>query len=400
MRRVSIIASERKEELYVIVDRIQDTLIQMSHFIFDNPELGNKEFKAHELLTGYFEEQGFSVEKEIIGLRTAFRATYTLGKGGYNIGLLCEYDALEGLGHACGHHMQAPAIAGAAIALAKGLENLNATITVIGTPAEETTSAKIPMVKAGIFNNLDVAFMMHAGDCTTVDGKSLALNLVDFIFEGKASHAAIAPDKGISALDAVLMTFNGIEYLREHVRPDVRIHGVITDGGKAANIVPERAAAQFYIRADDRPYLETVVERVYNVARGAALATSASLTINEQKAYDNKVNVEALNQLVLANARSLGAPNITPPRKLTGSTDFSCVTYLVPGACLRIGFIAAGVSSHSIEWLEAAKSKQAHNAIVIAAKVIAGSCYDLLESPELMGQIKQAFDRAKSASAK
>lgn len=388
--------SSEKKKLYGEIDSLRDTLIGISDFIHDNPETGNNEYKAHKLLTDTLEQHGFQVQREVLGIPTAFRAVYKTGNVGPTIGLLCEYDALEGLGHGCGHNMQGPAIVGAAVAMARVIKS-PATIIVYGTPAEETTSAKIPMAKAGVFDELDVALMMHASDCTTVDGKSLAVNLVNFIFEGKAAHAAIAPDKGISALDAVLMTFNGIEYLREHVRPDARMHGVITDGGKAANIVPERAAAQFYIRAADRPYLDLMAERVYNVARGAALATGARLIIEEVKAYDNKVNVESLNNLLMAQAQEQGARNITPPRKFTGSTDFSCVTYRVPGACLRIAFVPPNVTSHTKEWVAAAKSDAAYAAILVAAKAIAASCHELITNPPVLDRIKQEFTQIKQS---
>ncbi|HWP52419.1 MAG TPA: M20 family metallopeptidase [Clostridia bacterium] len=389
---------EHKQKLYALVDDMRDMLIEINDFIHDNPETGNNEVKAYKLITEVLAGHGFAVDKEVIGLATAFRATYKIGEGGPKIGLLCEYDALEGLGHGCGHNLQAPAIIGAALALAQELGDSPAEIIVFGTPAEETTSGKLPMTKAGIFDDLDVALMMHASDRTTVDGKSLAVNLVDFIFEGKAAHAAIAPERGISALDAVLMTFNGIEYLREHMRSDVRIHGIITDGGIAANIVPERAAAQFYIRANDRPHLDTVVERVYNVAKGMAMAVGARLTINEVKAYDNKMNVETLNQILLAEVAAAGAKDITPPRTFTGSTDFSCVTYRVPGACLRVSFVPFDTPSHSQEWVEAAKSQAAYEAVVVTAKAIAGACYDLVKKPELLQRIKQEFVAAKQAS--
>jgi amidohydrolase len=392
-----MIQAKAKLDIYAHVDGMRDTLTAMNDFIHDNPETGNNEVKAHRLITEVLENNGFSVDREIIGLTTAFRATCKIGEGGPNIGLLCEYDALEGMGHGCAHNLQAPAIVGAALALAKGLGDSPASIVVYGTPAEETTSAKLPMAKAGIFDHLDVALMMHGGDRTTVDGKSLAMNLVDFVFEGKAAHAAIAPEQGISALDAVLMMFNGIEYLREHLRADVRIHGIITDGGKAANIVPERAAAQFYIRANDRPHLDTVVERVFNVARGAALAVGAKLRIEEVKAYDNKMNVETLNKLLLNEAARAGAKDITPPRKLTGSTDFSCVTYRVPGACLRVSFVPINTSSHSVTWVEASKSAAAHEAVLVAAKSIAGACYDIVKNPALLQDVKLEFDSAKKA---
>lgn len=386
-----------KQAIYQTVESMRDMLAQMSDYIHDNPELGNQEFKAHALLTETLVQNGFQVEKEVLGMPTAFRATYTTGDGGPQIGLLCEYDALAELGHGCAHNLQGPAIVGAAIALVQELSSVPATVIVYGTPAEETTSGKLPMAKAGIFDNLDVAIMMHGSDSTTVDGKSLALNLVDFIFEGKAAHAAIAPEKGISALDAVLMTFNGIEYLREHVRSDVRLHGVITDGGKAANIVPERAVAQFYIRANDRPYLDTVVERVYNVARAGALATGAKLTIKEVKAYDNKFNVSILNTILLDNAEAAGATGIASPREKTGSTDFSCVTYRVPGACLRVQFVPLGISSHSSEWVKASNQKAGQAALVVAAKAIATAGYELATNPDLLKRIKEEFYAAKAS---
>lgn len=387
-----------KQALYAEVESFRETMISMNDFIHDNPELGNEEFKASALLIRTLSENGFTVETPILGLATAFIATYENKPGGPVIGLLCEYDALEGLGHACGHNLQGPSIVGAAIALSKHLGDAPATIRVYGTPAEETTSAKLPMAKEGLFDDLDVALMMHGGDRTTVDGKSLALNMVDFLFQGKSAHAAVAPEQGISALDAVLMTFNGIEYLREHVRSDVRIHGVITDGGKAANVVPDRATAQFYIRAADRPYLDTVVERVYNVARGAALATGAELTINELKLLDNKINVDSLNRIMLDNAAEAGACNITPPRINTGSTDFSTVTYRVPGACVRVWFVPFGTSSHTKEWVEAGTSPEGHAAIVTAAKTVAATAYDLITQPELLRQVKEEFARNKETA--
>ena len=386
-----------RNEIHASVEENRQRLIDLADYLFDNPELGNQEFKAHAAITSLLRDNGFQVDDQVLGLETAFRATLTFGLGGPRIGLLCEYDALKNMGHACGHHMQSPAIVGAALSLKQHLAGQNATLVIYGTPAEETTSAKLPMAKQGIFDDLDVAIMMHGGDRTTVDGKSLALNLIDFVFHGKASHAAIAPEKGVSALDAVLMMFNGIEYLREHVKPEVRMHGVITDGGKAANIVPERASAQFYIRANDRPYLDQVVERVCNVARGAALATGASVEIIEVKAYDNKLNAETLNKLLLEEAEAAGAPMITPPRQFTGSTDFSCVSYRVPGACLRVSFVPLDIPSHSQVWLDEAKSDSAHEAVITAAKAIACACYRLASDSQIFEAIRSEFATAKAA---
>ncbi|TDG00775.1 M20 family metallopeptidase [Paenibacillus piri] len=386
-----------KQSIYASVDGLSEKIIAINDFIHDHPELGNNEFQAVELLTRTLAEHHFQVERGIVSLPTAFKATFTNKESGPIIGLLCEYDALEGLGHGCGHNLQASSIVGAAIALSQNLGDLPATVVVYGTPAEETTSGKLPMIKAGVFDDLDVALMMHGGDRTTVDGKSLAMNLIDFIFEGKAAHAAVAPEKGISALDGVLMTFNAIEYLREHVRPDVKIHGVITNGGTVANIVPDHAVAQFYVRAADRPYLDTVLERVYNAARGAALSTGSKLTIKEIKRCENKVNVEKLNQVLLKNAAEAGIQEISPPRTSTGSTDFANVTYIIPGACLRVAFVPFGTASHSTEWVEAGTSEAGHRAVISAAKAIAGSAYELIAVPDLLQEIKEEFRQAKQS---
>lgn len=388
-----------KSAAFTSIDQEANALIALSDHIHAHPELGNEEHEAVSALTAYLAAHGFTVTTGVAGLPTAFRATYSSGSGRPRLGLLCEYDALPGLGHACAHNLQGPAIAGAAVALASAARGHDFAVEVFGTPAEETTSGKNDMIAAGLFDGLDAALMMHGGDRTTVDTHSLALTLLEFNFSGVAAHAAVAPEKGVSALDGVLLMFNAIEYLREHVRDDVRIHGVITDGGKAANIVPARAAAEFYVRARDRAYLDTVVARVRDCANGAALATGAKVEIVELKAYDNKINVPALNELLLANARLAGAANVTPPRDKTGSTDFASVAYRLPGAALRVAFAPYGTASHSTEWASAAGSASGHQAMLAAAKALAGTCVDLVEQPTALARIKADFAKAKAELA-
>jgi amidohydrolase len=382
--------SEVKEQIYLTVDNIKDQLFEMNDFIHDNPELGNHEFKAVKLLTDFLAKNGFSIEIGLAGLPTAFKATYSHLDGGPTIGFLCEYDALEGLGHACGHNLQGPSIIGAAIALVKNLRCMPAKIIVFGTPAEETTGEKVRMANAGLFDELDLVLSMHAGDRTDIDNKLLALDVLNFNFRGKAAHAAVAPEQGRSALDGVLLTFNAIEYLREHVQDHVRIHGVITNGGKAANIVPEEASAQFYIRANNRPYLDTVLSRIYDIVNGAALSTGTTVEIERIQSFDNIISIETLNKLLLKYASECGATNIMP-REKTGSSDFSSVAYRIPGACLRIAFVPLNTPSHSRAWVEAGKTQKAYDAIIICAKALAASCYDLIYNPELLKQIKTEF---------
>lgn len=391
-----IVLTELKESLFKSVEVLKNELISVSDYIHDNPELGNEEYKAMELITSKLAENGFEIEKNIANIPTAFTATYEHGVNGPTIGLLCEYDALQGLGHGCGHNLQPATMIGAALAIVKNASKVSPiTLKVIGTPAEETTSAKIPMTENGVFDDLDIALMMHGGDRTTVDGESLACNNVTFDFKGKASHAAVAPEKGRSALDSVLMTFNGIEYLREHVSSDVRMHGVITDGGTQANIVPERATAEFSIRAKQRSYLDEVVKRVYDIAKGAALATGTELKITERKTLESKLNVPKLNEILMNNAYVAKAEQITPPRKKTGSTDFSIVTHRVPGACIRVAFVPKGVPNHTEDWVKASKSDQGHEAVITGAKIVVGTIYDILKNRNNLKDIKAEFTENK-----
>ena len=384
-----------KQQLFSKIDSLKNKIILLSDRIFDHPELGNEEIQASEWLISEFENAGFTIEKSPMNIPTAFIATWSHKGGGYKIGLLCEYDALP-MGHACGHQLQGPATLAAAIALKENAGDVPFTLKIFGTPAEETTSAKLPMAAQGYFDDLNIALMMHGSDRTTVDDKSLALNLINFTFIGTESHAAVAPEKGRSALDALILLFNGIEFLREHIRSDARIHGIIKEGGVAANIVPGKAVGQFYIRASDRAYLDELVARVIKVAQGAALMTETEVKIDELKRYDNKISVPTLNQLLLDNAKLAGAQDITPPRASTGSTDFSTVNYRVPGACIRAGFLPLGTSSHSQMWLDKGKSEEAHNAILIAAKSLAGTVADLLASPEKQKQLAHEFQTEKT----
>lgn len=386
-----------KTSLFQIIDNYKSEMTSLSDDIFDHPELGNQEYRSSSLLIERLERAGFQIEKNICNIETAFIATWHYRGGGYTVGLLCEYDALEGIGHACGHQMQGPATLAAAFALQETAGEHPFTVQVFGTPAEETTSAKLPMAAAGIFDHLDVALMMHGSDSTTVDDKSLALNLINFIFTGIEAHAAVAPEKGRSALDALILLFNGVEFLREHVRTDVRMHGIIKEGGVAANIVPGRAVGQFYIRAADRPYLDTVVARVEKVAQGAAMMTETSVELREIKRYDNKVSVPTLNKFLLENAEAAGAPDITPPRSSTGSTDFSSVTYRVPGAAIRVGFVPRGTSSHSQTWIELGKSEKAHQALILSAKIMAGAALDLIENPDKQEELREEFRVKKNS---
>lgn len=390
-----------KNKIHSYIDSIALELNNMADNIFDNPEEGLKEYKACDLLCDYLKEKGFKVEKGIGGLETAFRAVYEFGTGGPSIGLLCEYDALANIGHACGHHMQGPAILGAVLALKEVVKDNSFKVVVYGTPAEETVGGKLQMVKEGCFKDIDVAMMMHGGPETTTDVKSLALSKFKVIFNGKSAHAAIKPESGKSALDALILSFQGIEFMREHVVDDVRMHyTILSAGGTAANVVPAQAIGSFYVRSYNRDYLNDVIRRFKNVMKGAALMTDTECEIITEKEIDNKIPVLSLNDIVMKNAKLVNAPTIRPPRQKTGSTDFGSVMYKVPGTCIRIAFVEEGTSSHSEEYLKAGKTVEAHNAVILSAKILADSSYDLISNEELFDEVKEEFIRAKEAARK
>ena len=382
-----------KEVMFRDIDGIRNEMTAMADDIFDHPEIGMEEFHAQKVLTDWLEKEGFAVERGVAGVETAFKAVYRQGEGGPNIGLLCEYDALPGIGHACGHHMQGPSILAAAKALKDAEIREPYTITVYGTPAEESVSGKIRMIQNGCtFEELDAALMMHGGPETQVDVKSLANSKYKVIFHGVSAHAAIKPEKGRSALDALILAFQGIEFLREHVNSDVKIHyTVVNCGGTPENVVPAYADASVYVRSYNRAYLDTVCKRFEKVLKGAAMMTETEVEIIEEKKVDNKIPVLTLNDLVMKQAEEIHAPQIAPAREKTGSTDFGNVMRRVPGTCARIAFVAPGAAAHSQEYIEAGKTEAAHDAVIYGAKILAGTALELIENPELLKQAKEEF---------
>ena len=384
-----------KETLFAHVDEQQQALLSMADDIFDHPELGFQEVHAQKLLTDYLRSCGFQVDLGTGGVETAFRAEFSCGQGGPRIGLLCEYDALEGLGHACGHHMQGPAIVGAAKALKEWGETSGSPFSVVvyGTPAEETAHGKLRMLEQGCFQDIDVALMMHGSPTTTVDVKSMALSSFVVTFHGKKAHAALKPEEGRSALDALLTAFNGIEFLREHVPEDTRMHYTILQSPGPANVVPDTAMGKFMLRSYSRKSLDHVVERFKQIIQGASLIADVTYDIQEGDRLTNKIPTLSLNRLLMENAELVNAPRISPPREKTGSSDFSNIMYQLPGSCIRVAMVPPGTSSHSLEFLNAGKSEEAHQAVLIAAKVLCGTAYDLIEQPERLAEIQQEFQK-------
>ena len=381
-----------KEKLRTYIDSICGELCGLSDDIFDHPECGGEERYAVERLTTFLRDQGFTVETGIAGLATAFRAVYQVGTGGPSIGLLCEYDALKGFGHGCGHHMQGPAVLGAVAALRRCLgEGTPAKIVVYGTPAEETSMGKTIMLREGYFRDIDLALMTHANPETNVDVKSLALRSYRVRFHGVSAHAAIKPEDGRSALDALMLACHGLECLREHVRDDVRMHYAIRETSPLSNVVPDFVEASFVIRSYSTDYIETLVPRLEKVLRGAAMMTETTCEIIEKSHLDSKVPSYIINDLIMENARAVDAPQLGAPREKTGSTDFGNVLHTLPGACVRIAFVPRGTSSHSQEYLDAGKSDAAHLAVRLAAQILALTSWDVIENEGMLERIRAEF---------
>jgi len=386
---------ELKSQVSEEIDRIRNKMIELSDKIHANPELSYKEFKASKWLTSELEENGFIVHHGIANLKTAFKATWCVMGEEPTICFMVEYDALPDIGHACGHHMSGVASVTAAIALSKVMKRhgLGGRVIALGTPGEELYAGKVHLIKVGAFNGLDVAMMVHASDRNVLQCRLLALDALQFNFKGKPAHAAVAPYMGINALNAVLLTFHAIDALRQHVRSDVRIHGIITEGGKAPNIVPEKASARFYVRSTERWYLNEVTEKVKNCARGAALATGASLKITSfEPSLDDMINNPTLSKVFRKNWERFTTDIIDEEEPL-GSSDVGNVSHVVPTIQPEISIATEGTMPHTRKFAEAGISEKAHQALVIAAKSMAMTAIDIICTPGLIEKIKQDFAR-------
>ena len=367
-----------KDILFKEGQNIKDRLVKISEFMYHNPELGNKEFKSIEQLISLLEENNFKVEKEFLGLKTAFRAVYDSNKPGLTVGYLCEYDALPDIGHGCGHNMIGTMSAGAGVILSKILDEVGGRIIVYGTPAEETDGAKVIFAEQGVFEELDAAMILHPSDKTTKSGTSMALYPLQFTYKGRTAHAASCPQDGINALNSVIQLFNGIDALRQHVTPDVRMHGIITQGGVAANIVPDKAVAQFYFRAAKKETVMELLEKVKKIAEGAALMTGATLEMERYELpYDNLVTHENLSDAFTENMKALGITEFEE-NKTFGSSDIGNVSHIVPTIHPTIGISNCSVISHSREMADATISDLGHERLIIGALALAYTGYDVL----------------------
>ena len=389
-----------KEQVKRQVDQIAPQLIECSDWMADHPEIGLEEFQASARLSQMLEEVGAEVELNIAELPTAFQGTIAGGKpGGPTVAILAEYDALPDVGHGCGHNLIGNAAIGAGMALSLlgregALDDLPGKIIVIGTPAEESTGGKIDLLEHGYFKDVDAAIMMHPATSDQIAARHMTVLGVEFEFHGKPAHAAFDPYQGINALDAVIQTFVNIGLLRQQVRPEARIHGVITNGGGAVNIIPAFAACRFGIRSFDVKYAQELKERVIDCARAAATATGARLEWHDfMRPYLSYIPNDALGGVIKANMQQLGR-SVGKAEDVNASTDFGNVSQVVPTAYASFGLCEPDVGWHSKEVAAATKTEHGHEVLVSAAKTLAMSALDILFDSELVTQAKREHQLA------
>jgi amidohydrolase len=382
-----------KDSVIKEVEAHRRQLRDLSLKIHANPELGFKEVKSSALLTRYLEENGFAIERGICELPTAFQGRY--GKGKPAIAILAEYDALPQLGHACGHNLIAGAAVGAAVASKSAIDKCGGSVLVIGTPAEEFYGGKVVMAERGAFDKIDMAMMVHPGAHDTATTQALACITLEVEFFGKAAHAATRPEAGINALEAMLLSFAAINALRQHVVDKARIHGIITDGGEAPNVVPAHSAGSFLVRAEDNAYLDELKEKVLDCFVGAAAATGARLEYQWGKVlYAPLRNNLTLAELFRQNINSLGRDMPLVGASRVGSTDMGNVSQIVPGIHPTIAVAPETVVIHSPEFALAAASKAGIKGMLDAAKALVMTVVDLTASPEAVTRVKEEFERA------
>jgi amidohydrolase len=383
--------AELKAEVNKQLEQQRQKLIELSLKIHANPELAFKEYKASKWLTGYLAKNGFRVEIGIGGLPTAFKASY--GTNEPVIAMLAEYDALPEIGHACGHNIIAASAVGAAVASRCIVDNCGGTVVVLGTPAEEIFGGKVLMLEAGVFDGIDVAMIVHPGIRNAATTEALACVGLDVKFFGKAVHAAAYPEQGINALEAMILAFNALNSLRQHIKDRARIHGIITHGGEAANVVPAYSEATFLVRATDNAYLDELKYKVLHCFEGAALATGARLDYRwGETVYAPMKNNLVLAQLFTQNLESLGR-KVDPFESHFGfgSTDMGNVSQVVPAIHPSVAIVSSNVLLHSSDFVLAAASDSGHGGLLDAAKALAMTVVDLLNEPQALAKVKDEF---------
>ena len=381
---------DESKSLDTIMQDIMPGLTKLSRFVYDHPELGMEEFESSRAHVELLKKYGFSVQIPYLGMATAFRAVYDTGIPGRTIAFLSEYDALPGLGHGCGHNILGTATTGSGIAAARLIDR--GRIVVLGTPAEETLGTKVTMTREGALSDVDAALCTHPDKAWYKSGTSMAMESIRFIFRGKPAHAAAHPEEGINALDSVILLFNSIALLRQQLHETVRIHGIITQGGVACNIIPDHCEAEFYIRARTQRELEEISEKVRNCARGAALASGTELAMeNFEEAYQDIVTNQTISQVFNDIMAGYGITMIADDAN-PGSMDMGDVSHAVPAINPFFAIDeTATLNTHTPEFRDATLTDFAHESLEIIIRGLSQTAARLMSDDELFEVAAKEF---------
>jgi amidohydrolase len=381
-----------KERIDLEVESLADELFAVSDFLLENPEIAYEEIKACGHLSHFLEQNEFQVEKGVGRVKTSFMARPADCKPSRPaVAILAEYDALPKIGHGCGHNLIAAASLGAVVALRRILGAEAGGLVLVGTPAEEGGGGKVRLAEAGVFKEMDAAMMFHPGS-TNIPGKGM-LGRIKFKIEffGRSAHASGTPDKGINALDALILAYSSINAFRQHLRPDGRIHGIITHGGDAPNIIPDYAAGLFYVRAGSRTYRDELLERVKKCCQGAALATGAEFKIEvHHPVLDPVKRNPSLEAIVKSNMTALKI-RVDEDDGRRGSSDMGNLSHYLPAVHPYLAIVGPEIPGHSAEFRDATTSSRGRQTLLNAAKMLAMTAWDFLSSPELRERVRQDF---------
>ena len=390
-----------KENVKKEVESQRKRLTEIATWMYENPELGSEEYKAYALLTEELERQGAKVEKQLLGIPTAFSASWKGEKKGPKVAVLAEYDALPGVGHGCGHNLIAASAIGSGVAAARVVRDLPGEILVVGTPAEEgrgpSAGSKVIMANKGFWDDVDAAIMLHPATRYGVGGKALGIWQLKMDFKGQTSHAAASPEKGINALNAATLAYMATHMLRQEARRDANlvIHGIITEGGLANNIIPDRAVCQFGVRSSDEKYLETMVDKVAKCAEGAAISTGAQVTVTKAKLYSSmKPNiplVKVLYQNYIDQGVKVDDWQETQAGIPMASTDFGDVSQKCPSTGSYIGIGPENIPGHSKQLADCTMTPEGLEAMMVGTKALAMTMVELLAKPEVLKEAKEYF---------
>jgi amidohydrolase len=397
MSRKTTLPAQLADAINDRIDSLTDRLLAVSHEIHANPELAFEEHHAAALLSDTLDAQGLPASRGVFTLETAFEATLPTRGGGPTVAILAEYDALPGIGHACGHNLIATAALGATLGLQAIADQLPGQVRLIGTPAEERGGGKELMARAGAFDGVDAAMMIHPAGVNLTTMPCICVAEVEVVYHGRSAHASAMPHKGVNALDGLLLAYQAISNLRQHIRDEERIHGIITEGGQAPNIVPDRAVGSFYVRATTEKTLEALKPRVQACFEAGAKGSGAEVEINWAGVDYLDLNTNwPLADCFQSFGETLGREFLSPSQLGgAGSTDMGNVSYRVPSIHPMLASAPPNVVIHHPEFARWAGSEMGDRAALDGARTMALTTAEYLLNPALQSDVKQAFEVSK-----